>query len=414
MNARMRYAGRVGLRALTLGMGLSALLLPAAQALTSMIAFESNRVGPDFDIYVMNPDGTGVTALTANTNEDREPKWSPQGNQIAFGTDRDGNIEINVMNADGSGQINLTNNPATDAGAAWSPDGGKIAFYSNRDGDNELFVMNADGSGQTQLTFDPANDLNPDWSPDGTRLAFQSNRDGGDFDLFLVNAYGTGPLTQLTANTFTDIQPRWSPDGTKILFDSTRSGNRDVFVMDANTLVETRLTTHAAIDSQPAWSPDGTQIVFTSGRDGNAEIYVMNADGTNVIRLTVNAAIDRQPDWAAVELDVNLDNKPDGEPNAINPASQGVIPVAILTTEDFDATTVDPLSATLGPGSATELHGEGHPEDVDGDGDLDLVLHFDTAASGLQCGDTSLTLEAMTFEGQPVEGTDSVQTVGCE
>ena len=83
--------------------------------------------------------------------------WSPNGGKIVFVSNRDGragcswqpgcNTEIYVMNEDGSGQRNLTRNPAHEEDPAWSPDGQKIAFVSNRDGKPEVYVMNADGSG---------------------------------------------------------------------------------------------------------------------------------------------------------------------------------------------------------------------------------------------------------------------------
>jgi len=118
--------------------------------------------------------------------------------------------------------------------------------------------------------------------------------------------------------------------------------------------------------------------------------------------------------------EVAIDIKPGSDPNAINPNSRGVIPVAILTTSiapcdvlNFDATTVDPLSVKFGPGQATESHGKGHIEDADGDGDLDLVLHFKTQQSGIQCGDTEASLVGTTFGGQEIAGTDAIQTVGC-
>ncbi len=111
--------------------------------------------------------------------------------------------------------------------------------------------------------------------------------------------------------------------------------------------------------------------------------------------------------------DVDIDIKPGSYPNSINPKSQGVIPVAILTTASFDATTVDPASVRFGPGGAAEAHGTGHIEDVDGDGDNDMVLHFRTQATGIECGATSASLTGQTLGGQPIEGIDSVRTVGC-
>lgn len=99
---------------------------------------------------------------------------------------------------------------------------------------------------------------------------------------------------------------------------------------------------------------------------------------------------------------------------SLNPKSQGVIPVAILSTADFDASTVNPLSVRFGPGQAPEIHNRGHGEDANGDGKNDLVLHFDTQASGIKCGDTSATLTGSTYFGQGIQGADIFVTVGCK
>ncbi len=93
--------------------------------------------------------------LTNNSPNYARPSWSAERNSIAFQSDRDGNWEIYVMNADGSNQTRLTNNPAVDEWPFWSPDGTKIAFDSDRDCKNEIdeiYVMNTDGSNQTRLT----------------------------------------------------------------------------------------------------------------------------------------------------------------------------------------------------------------------------------------------------------------------
>ena len=89
---------------------------------------------------------------------------------------------------------NLTNNPAIDTSQAWSPDGTRIAFETDRDGDFEIYVMNADGSGQTNLTNNPAAcDISPTWPPDGTQIFFRSDRGGERFDYkpYVMNADGS-------------------------------------------------------------------------------------------------------------------------------------------------------------------------------------------------------------------------------
>jgi hypothetical protein len=109
---------------------------------------------------------------------------------------------------------------------------------------------------------------------------------------------------------------------------------------------------------------------------------------------------------------VRLDIKPGSFPNSINPRNRGVVPVAILTTDTFDTTTVDPMSVKFGPNGAVESNSS--LEDVNGDGRLDLVLKFSTQATGIKCGDTSASVTGTTIDGQVIKGADSINTVGCK
>jgi hypothetical protein len=140
-----------------------------------------------------------------------------ENGKIAFSSDRDreNNFEIYVMNADGSNPTRLTNNHVSDGFASWSPDGTKIAFHnSTRLGNNfEIYIMNAaDGSGQTRLTNNPASDASPSWSPDGTKIAFASDRDDPpNYEIYIMNAADGSGQTRLTNNPAYDILPDWGP-----------------------------------------------------------------------------------------------------------------------------------------------------------------------------------------------------------
>ena len=168
---------------------------------------------------------------------------------ILFTSDRDGNREIYLMQPDGSGLTRLTNNNRIDDYAVLSPDGQKIAFSSDRTVLFQLWVMNVDGSGVTQVTQGIQSPITPSWSPDGQRIAFLSFRDG---DVYVMNADGSA-LSQLTSNADWDGTPSWAHDGRQILFASKRDGNREVYVMNIDGTGQTRLLNHAADDSLPSW-----------------------------------------------------------------------------------------------------------------------------------------------------------------
>jgi WD40 repeat protein len=260
------------------------------------IAFTSERdgTGDDDEVFSMNADGSAQANLTQlGPAKDQQPAFSPNGQRIAFVSNRDADLEIYVMNADGSGQTRLTSSAGADEFPAWSPDGTKIVFESARLGATEVFVMNADGSNQTNLTNNAANDQAPVMSPDGQKIAFHSNRDG-PFEIYTMSATGSGQ-TRLTNST--GLFANWSPDGQKIAFDSVRDGQREIYSMDANGSNQTNLTNNAGFDTDAAWSPDGQKIAFATTRDNGFEVYSMDANGSNQTNLSNDGGADKQPDW---------------------------------------------------------------------------------------------------------------------
>jgi hypothetical protein len=111
---------------------------------------------------------------------------------------------------------------------------------------------------------------------------------------------------------------------------------------------------------------------------------------------------------------IEIDIKPGSDPAPINPKSQGVIPVAILTTDTFDATTVNASTVRFGKTGTEAAIVRSALEDVDGDGDTDLLLDFNTQDTGIQCGDTSASLTGETADGQSIQGSDAIVTTGCK
>ncbi len=174
------------------------------------IAFDSNRRG-NMDIWIMRKDGSKLRQLTTNQAHDWYPQWSPDGKKILFHSLRSGNRDLFVIPEGGGALIQLTNHPAEDLAAIWSPDGQKIAFFSNRSGNMDVWMMPSDGGEPQQLTSHQAQDLNAIWSPDGKRLVFSTKRTGYT-ELFFMPEEG-GEAVQLTRGEWSIIAPFfWSAD----------------------------------------------------------------------------------------------------------------------------------------------------------------------------------------------------------
>ena len=243
-----RGLGRWAQVAFALGIGLAVALgvasaMPDAKAAfpgaNGKIVFMSNRNGPDYDIFSINADGTGLTDLTHNSAIDWWPDVSADGSKIVFTSDSSpGDDEIFSMNIDGSGRTQITNNNTNESMATWSPDGSKVVFSR---GGNQLFTINADGTGEQLLEAGP-NAQAPEWSPDGSKIVFEANRNS-NVDIFTINADGSG-LTRVTTSSERDLLPEWSPDGTKIAFlhDPCSSCGSGVWVMNADGTGQTALT----------------------------------------------------------------------------------------------------------------------------------------------------------------------------
>jgi Tol biopolymer transport system component len=268
------------------------------------ISFE-RRQDPRYEIFVMNPDGSGQVNLTNHPANDTGPAWSPDGLRIAFVSERyDGNDELYHMNRDGSGIVRLTYDPGSDRWPTWSPDGTQIAFQSDRSGNWDIYVMNADGSNQRPITDDPRSDRWPDWSPDGTKITFTSRRIGVNTKVFVMNPDGRN-VTVLSdpGGYYDDRYSTWSPDG-RITFVSDQpspiDGSRDdeIYIMSAWGHNVRQLTHNGAIDWLARWSPQGTRFAFYSDRDGNKNIYVKTLATGEETRITEDPRDEEYPAWS--------------------------------------------------------------------------------------------------------------------
>ena len=215
---------------------------------------------------------------------------------IAFQSSRDGNFEIYVMDMDGTGQRRITNSPSNDISPSLSPDDTTILFASDRSGNWEIYSVRTRGGEPGVLTGGQGANSAPCWAMGGRKVLFVSTRDAINGELYLMNPDGSG-VERLTRDSLVKDTPVMANDGHTALMTVTEHGRRAIASV-ALPGGEVRILTsleHNSMD--PALSPDGATVAFASNQEGRFRIFTMTPDGQNIRRVSTIADDNVQPWW---------------------------------------------------------------------------------------------------------------------
>ncbi len=200
------------------------------------------RSGDPIDVQVNGQATLGLTVAVDEIDIEGSPEWSPDGSQIAFHKDTQGNgiFEIYIADADGKNIKQITNLGGINWGPSWSPDSKKLVFYTFSPDSQKWFLKIADltdsvdGSFNTTQIETGMEGTTPQWSPINDQIVFAS-RKNGFWGIFLTNLSGS-EITQLTPNGSNSLEPLWSPDGKQIAFSDDRMGLNQIFFLDLETM----------------------------------------------------------------------------------------------------------------------------------------------------------------------------------
>ena len=283
------------------------------------------------DIYVMNADGSAQVNITHDelVRKDLSPSWSADGTKIVFErVSGSGGSSILVANPDGSGLTTLVSSQpigtsnSHNVDPSFSPDGSQVVFASNVDGNYDLYAVVVDLYGarpgiptliRLTKTEAPVRNFDPSWSPDGKTIVFsrsgaieKSSRSAAD--LYLVKPE-TREVARLTATSrgLGDRGAVFSPDGTRVAFFSDRAGNNDIYVRNLSARYVAQITTSPYSDTDPTWGPDSQALTFVSTRSGATEFWTLNLIGmtpgpTRPVQITFDRQQKSHPSWAPLGI----------------------------------------------------------------------------------------------------------------
>ena len=290
---------------------------PAVQGLAGELVFQSDRGGRP-KIYLLDLSTGTARPLTVGADwRDENPRWAPGGRQILFRSNRahyEGarpesgtpDYDLYVMEADGSGVRRLTTDAANENEAAWAPDGRSVVFSSDRDSRGDLYRLWLEDSRVERLTRHfVGRALMPTIAPDAARIAFaaQTLRVGEfwDYQVHVLDA-GSG-RTEAVPSEGGACWPAWSRDGARLAHVLLPRGRpsqlavRDMRMGQTRTLVaDPKLWSY-----YPDWSGDDRWIAFSQSPEHHEgedwDLAVLEVATGKVVRLTSGRGNDRLPDW---------------------------------------------------------------------------------------------------------------------
>jgi TolB protein len=285
---------------------------PFPAGLTGTLAFMSDRRGPE------NPDGRNhiftidlasgrVSQLTSGRNHhDQHPKWSPDGTRLSFVSSRGGNFDVYVMNADGTNVTRLTDHPANDFDPIWMPDGQSLIFSSERDSRSDLYRLWIKDRRVDRLTNHfVGRAIMPSVSADGKSVAFAAQTlqrlQFWEFQIHVLDL-ATGK-TRALDNSGGACWPSWSPDGRHLANVLLAKEPSTIQIRNADGGAARELAANPKLwNYYPDWSKDGKWIALSvspqhhEGEDW--DLAVVAADGSRPPqKLTTGPGNDRLPDW---------------------------------------------------------------------------------------------------------------------
>ncbi len=269
-----------------------------------LVLTDTDRPGGPMGLYLISTYGANRTRITNRENSpqyhDSNPKFSPDGNRIAFLRSwSHSSADVYLVDLRSGQEMALTRDRGRLTNLDWSPDGQKIYFVSNRMINQRIWSLDLPTGALRMIKGLPIDIEDFTLSADGKTIAYVQAMIDTIVEIRPLSPPSSIPPCVINSSR-ADDSPRLSPDGKKLVFVSNRSGFHELWLSNADCTENAQLTHFSGHGvGSPRWSPDGKAIVFDRSTDRQTDIYRIQADGTGLVRLTIDPSEDAMPAWSS-------------------------------------------------------------------------------------------------------------------
>jgi TolB protein len=242
------------------------------------IAFTATpRGGRSKEIYIVGLDGQDVRRITDNRSFNLFPRWSPNGNLLAYTSFKTGVPVLYLRNLQDGSERALVKFGNSKSPGSFTPGGDALYASVSVGGNSEIYRVRLDGSNAEKVVAGWGIQVSPSVSPDGKRIAFVSNKNGSP-QVYIRDLAGGKDQRVSHAGGYS-TSPSWSPAGDRIAFTSQAGGNFSIYVVKPDGSDQQLLASGDGDFTDPSFSPDGRYVVYTFQKKGYSEIRIVSADG---------------------------------------------------------------------------------------------------------------------------------------